>query len=174
MDVNTSGLLALKYDLQGHYDKIVDYLVESGYSVAILSHVIRPGDNDLEQASELYERHLSQPVFLVNRLWSPANVSWLTRQAVVTITGRMHLAILSLVQGTPAVTFASQGKVEGMLALYGLEHYAVDPNSNVASETIKLIAMSDQEPLLSRDRILSISSRLATVAQSNFQSLECV
>ena len=35
------------------------------------------------------------------------------------MTGRMHLAVMALLAGTPPITVATQGKVEGLMRLFG-------------------------------------------------------
>ena len=56
------------------------------------------------------------------------------------ITGRMNLAILGLTVGVPPIIFGTQGKVEGMLKLFGLENLAVSPGFGMAERTIETIS----------------------------------
>ncbi|WP_193340570.1 polysaccharide pyruvyl transferase family protein [Pseudarthrobacter sp. AB1] len=170
--INTSGLLARRFDLDSEYRYITKALLGDGYSVVILPHVIRKGDDDLAAAVRLKEAYPGEDVFLVDRLWSPENVAWLASKASVVVTGRMHLAILSLGQGTPAITLASQGKVEGMLRFFELEKYAVEPRVGMADDIVRLIEFIQFDDAARRDEILSRLQVVVLDARKNFALTE--
>jgi polysaccharide pyruvyl transferase WcaK-like protein len=73
-------------------------------------------------------------VVLVTRVLEPAEVRGLAAGAALVLTGRMHLAILALTQGTPVVVLRTRGKVEGLARMFGLEPYTLDPVPGVGGE----------------------------------------
>ncbi|TDT85944.1 polysaccharide pyruvyl transferase WcaK-like protein [Arthrobacter sp. AG258] len=167
--VNTSGLLARRFDLHSEYVKITEALLDRGFAVAILPHVIRKGDDDLAVARELKLSFGREDVFLVNRLWTPRNVAWLASLSSVVVTGRMHLAILALGQGTPAITLATQGKVEGMLGFFYLGKYAVEPSLRISTEIIELIDSVQHDESARRQTILRRLEQVSSDARKNFR-----
>jgi colanic acid/amylovoran biosynthesis protein len=117
--VNFSGLVPSDGGLEP-YVEAVKALRDRGHGVLLVPHVSRPGADDLPLCRAVAERFaVDDAVVLVDRLLSPAAIRGLTRRARVTVTGRMHLAVMSLMQGVPAVTVATQGKVEGLMDLFG-------------------------------------------------------
>ncbi|WP_130448922.1 polysaccharide pyruvyl transferase family protein [Zhihengliuella halotolerans] len=132
--LNCSGLIARRKDLREEYKKIVRYLQNVDYRVVFLPHVIRDWDDDLSVCREIYNEVGSQDDLLVSERLVPSQVRWLTSAAHLTVTGRMHLAIQSFSKGTPAITLATSGKVEGLYELLGLEIGCVSPDASVAHE----------------------------------------
>ena len=63
---------------------------------------------------------------------SPAEVRGLAAGAQVVITGRMHLAIMSMSSGVPAITFSTHGKVSGLMRLFGVDELCVEPGEDMA------------------------------------------
>ncbi|ANJ26296.1 polysaccharide pyruvyl transferase family protein [Agromyces aureus] len=116
--VNFSGLVPADGGLEP-YVEVVRTLRDRGHGVLLVPHVSRPGADDLPICRAVSERFDGDPeVVLVDRLLSPAAIRGLTRRARLTVTGRMHLAVMSLMHGVPAVTVATQGKVEGLMDLF--------------------------------------------------------
>src|SRR6185437_13768450 len=109
----------------------------AGQNVVLLPHVIRDGDNDLDASWRVYrslsERHT---VVMIDRLLSPACVARITADSELVITGRMHLAVLGLAQGVPAIVLSTQGKVAGMLARFGLRDMSIEPGNDTADSVI--------------------------------------
>ena len=121
--LNISGLISKKIDLAEDYAEIIEYLISSNYSVLLLPHVIRAGDDDSEAIAALtnYWPETNENVHRVDYLLEPGQVKALVSQVDVVVTGRMHLAVIALSAGVPTITFGTQGKVEGLLALVNLE-----------------------------------------------------
>ncbi|KJL40332.1 colanic acid biosynthesis protein [Microbacterium trichothecenolyticum] len=123
--VNASGLVGAAVDA---YTETVALLRGHGYRVAIIPHVSRHGADDLPLCRTIAERFEGDDgVTLIPRLLSPGEVRGLGARADIAVTGRMHLAVMSLMAGTPAVTVATQGKVEGLMSLFGTPQLCVEP-----------------------------------------------
>ncbi len=120
----------------------------------LLPHVLRTTADDLSACRAVFDRVGSDGVILVEEMLSPSAIRGLTRRASLTITGRMHLAIMSLAQGTPAITLATQGKVEGLMRLFDWPELCVSPKSGMAGEIIRVadaaVASPDTEERLRR------------------------
>ncbi|WP_170206083.1 polysaccharide pyruvyl transferase family protein [Klugiella xanthotipulae] len=125
--LNISGLIARGIDQRPEYRRIVEQVQSLGLSILYLPHVIRPGDSDLEPCVELFEECGRPRDYLQRMLLSPEQVQYLAVRAEFSISGRMHLSILSLNNGTPAITLATAGKVEGLCELFRLPELTVQP-----------------------------------------------
>jgi polysaccharide pyruvyl transferase WcaK-like protein len=94
-------------------------------STAVLAvpHDMRGTPSDVDLAVEIAARLESVGVVAhaVRHELSPGEVMTIAGEARLTVSGRMHLTILSLAAGTPAVTIAYQGKVAGLYAAMGLD-----------------------------------------------------
>jgi len=167
--VNFSGLVPAGG--LGPYVEVVHALRERGHGVLLVPHVSRPGADDLPLCRAVGERFADDDgVVLVGRLLSPATIRGLTRRARVTVTGRMHLAVMSLMHGVPAVTVATQGKVEGLMDLFGMPGLCV-PTEALAGSLARVVGdTADAAEHLSA----TIAGRLSAVgdlAGRNFAGL---
>lgn len=129
--VNVSGLIASRNPrhLQD-MGSVVRYLTQAGFGVIILPHVWRSEGGDNDATRELGQNFASDPnVMVIDRLSTPTEVRGVVAEAELVVTGRMHLAIQALAQGTPAITLATQGKVSGLYEMLSLPELAVDPDS---------------------------------------------
>lgn len=123
--VNASGLVDATVEA---YTETVALLRGHGCRVAIIPHVSRHGADDLPLCRAIADRFAhDDAVTLIPRLLSPGEVRGLGARADLTVTGRMHLAVMSLMAGTPAVTVATQGKVEGLMSLFAAPQLCVEP-----------------------------------------------
>ena len=75
---------------------------------------------------------------------APSTMTWCSprssssrRRAALSITGRMHLAINSLSHGTPAITLATAGKVEGLAEMFGMPELCIEPRPGCAEQIIR-------------------------------------
>jgi polysaccharide pyruvyl transferase WcaK-like protein len=134
--VNASGMIARRMDLRDDYGHVIRHLHELGLAVVFLPHVLRDGDDDLIECAALYQQHGASVDLLVDQKLSPAQVKGLAARAFMSITGRMHLAIMSLSHTTPVLTMATVGKVEGLYELFGLARLVVDPRPGCAEDII--------------------------------------
>ncbi|MBS4753306.1 polysaccharide pyruvyl transferase family protein [Nocardioides sp. zg-ZUI104] len=165
--VNASGLVASATMIR-EYVTAVSALRARDFAVLLVPHVLRQGDNDLNACSDVYSHfHADPAVHLVTRLMQPAEVSWIVSEAEAVFTGRMHLAILSLNHGTPPCVVSTQGKVEGMLSLFGLERYSLEPTVGLGSRAFDSILELTQDGL--RDRLVTIHPTVRDMALSQFR-----
>src|SRR5690606_35734705 len=111
-------------------------------------------------------------VLMTERLLSPAEIRGLTAGATLTVTGRMHLAIMSLYSGVPAITLATQGKVEGMMRLFGAEFLAVEPRPDFAERIVTLIQQVLTRPDDLRQHLHSKLPAVRTLARRNFDAAQ--
>jgi polysaccharide pyruvyl transferase WcaK-like protein len=138
--VNVSGLVDSLGSLNMEYVKICQSILAYGIAVVLLPHVFREGRNgDLEACQRLYEKLDSHYVYLVEEMLTPAQIRGMAKSAEFTITGRMHLAIMSLHMGTPAIAMATQGKVEGLMEMFELSQMCVTPGQSMSEEVVHLI-----------------------------------
>ncbi|GAA1982701.1 polysaccharide pyruvyl transferase family protein [Microbacterium pumilum] len=137
--VNISGHIGRRVDLVPDYVRVVRFLRDRGLAVVILPHVVTPSADDRIPSARLRAEFGSDDVHLVDRVPTPAEVRGLTARAVVTVTGRMHLAIMTLLHGTPAVTLATQGKVEGLMAMLGTPELCVSPVAGVSTLIVDVL-----------------------------------
>ena len=156
--INVSGLIGSTWQFGGldsyikEYEIIVRKLLSNNFSILLVPHVVREGAaNDMPFCRELYARFKSEDVALVDRVLTPAEVRGLVRLSVLTVTGRMHMAIISLSQNVPAITLATQGKVEGLYRLIGTPDMCINPVSGfgrVAAE-LALYVTENKRKLIS-------------------------
>jgi colanic acid/amylovoran biosynthesis protein len=137
--VNVSGLLAARGDQTADYVTIVEALRRRGLHVLLLPHVSRSTGDDVPACAAVAGRVGSADVTTVDRLLTPAQIRGLTARASVTVTGRMHLAVMSLMNDVPAVTLATQGKVEGLMQLFGVPDLCVVPGPGFAATVVEVL-----------------------------------
>ncbi|WP_322409951.1 polysaccharide pyruvyl transferase family protein [Microbacterium invictum] len=137
--VNASGLIARSVDQVPEYAAVIRHLRGRGLSVILLPHVLRETADDRSACRAIFDVVDQDGVRLVDEPLSPSTIRALAAVAQVTITGRMHLAIMSLAQGTPAVTLATQGKVEGLMSLFDWPELCVAPAPGMAEDIIRVV-----------------------------------
>lgn len=170
--VNVSGLVMARADLLEDHVAVVQELLQLGCDVVLVPHVIRPGDDDSAACGEVFGRFVDEPrVRLVDERLTPRAVAWLAGRATVVFTGRMHLAILALSQGVPAVVLATQGKVSGLLELFALDELALEPISGFAESAAPLLrhAVLSGEPT---SRVREALPRARELSALNFDGLQ--
>lgn len=127
-------------DLVQGYIRLVSTLMRQAKASAVLvPHDVRGDRSDVTLAEEILRgldddlssrTHLFQP-------GKPGGVKAVLREADLLITGRMHAAILGVLSGTPAISFAYQGKFEGLY-----RHLDLDPGKYV----FDLSDLQDDQP----------------------------
>lgn len=137
--VNMSALIERSHDQIPEYEKIVRHLLSSGYEVLLLPHVSRLNGDDLGLLAVLHSRIADDRVDLVGGLPTPAEVRQLCASASVVVTGRMHLGVLALTEGVVPIILSTQGKVDGLMALFELTEFVVEPDKGIGSEVIDRI-----------------------------------
>lgn len=170
--VNVSGLVHARRDLVDPFSTLVAHLRRRGLRVVLLPHVRRPGGDDVAVCRQVAAGFAGDDgVRLVDGIWLPEQVRGLVDGAHLVLTGRMHLAIMALSRGVPAVCLSTQGKVEGLMDLFGTGHLSVEPDGDLAA---RLVAVAD-EALDTRDelaaRIAARSVQVKALSLKNFQGL---
>lgn len=122
--INANPRIAVTYpEQESAYIELVSRLISGGYSCLMLSNDSRGGHHsETAYLKELFEANLGDPrVHLVSHVLLPGDVVEVAESCILTVTGRMHLVILSAVGGTPSVALEYQGKFEGLYELLGFD-----------------------------------------------------
>jgi polysaccharide pyruvyl transferase WcaK-like protein len=168
--VNVSGLIEARTNQRDEYARIVSALRRMGLDLAFVPHVVRGGDGDSEVTALVYGELGGVADFFVSEELTPSQVRELTRGAEVVVTGRMHLAILAATVGTPAVTLATQGKVDGLYDLLGLDAFVVSPTPGFGERVSEVLATYDRHAV--RAQIEGRVPQLQRLAAANFVPLD--
>ncbi len=170
--INASGLVG-SGDSQVHdYATIIAELRADGMRVIIVPHVSRPGADDLPLCRRIAAEFADDPsVSLVERLLAPAQIRGLAARASVVVTGRMHLAVMALLAGTPPITVATQGKVEGLMRLFGWRELCVQPGDGFAARVEPVLRGILDDPEGARARLLESRAGVVALAAANVDGL---
>jgi len=169
--VNVSGLISRDVDQSVEYVEIVEHLLSIGYAVLLLPHVSRPDADDVVSCVAIQQRVGADRVALAPELPTPAQVRGLTEVADIVITGRMHLAIMGLWSNTPAITLATQGKVEGLMELIGAPELCVEPTRGFGAEVVERLSTILPGDSPTRVAITEARPRLEALSLVNTQGL---
>jgi colanic acid/amylovoran biosynthesis protein len=178
--VNASGLVGAGESVLAEYDRIIARLRDRGLHVLVLPHVSRPGADDLPLCTAIAERAQaageanSPPVTLVPRLLAPSQIRALAAGATVVVTGRMHLAVMSLMAGTPAVTLATQGKVEGLMGLFSAPYLCVEPGPGLDERVIERLDRVLADPRVTRDELRGRLPEVIALAGANVDGIRAL
>lgn len=139
--VNVSGLIASRVNLTKDYVEVCRHLATLGYFIVLLPHVTNPGGDDRQAIAGVAKALSSEGIehHVVHQLCSPAEIASIARHASLVVTGRMHLSILSMNNGTPAIVLGTQGKVEGLLLDVGVPQFLVQPHPGMAADIIEAL-----------------------------------
>ena len=85
----------------------------------------------------------------------------------------MHLAVMSLMHGVPAVTVATQGKVEGLMELVGAPELCV-PTDAIATTLPRVAGEAADAAEASSARIDAALTRVLELAGRNLDGLAVV
>jgi polysaccharide pyruvyl transferase WcaK-like protein len=166
--VNASGLVG---DRLPAYGRAIEALRAAGHRVLVVPHVSRHGADDLPLCEALVKAAGDPHVQLVPRLLAPAEIRGLAARASVTVTGRMHLAVMSLMAGASPVTVATQGKVEGLMDLFGTPELCVSPGSGFDAELAAAVATVIEREGQLRSRILAALEDVGRLSERNVEGL---
>lgn len=122
--VNASGLVGGGEAQTAAYVEVVRGLHAQGIVPVLLPHVSR-GSADDQDALDRVVAALGTPVRRVRSLQLPDVVRGLVSRATAVVTGRMHLGVMALRMGTPAVIVSTQGKVEGLMEMFDMPECCV-------------------------------------------------
>lgn len=167
--LNVSGLLRQSQDLTEDYIAVIEHLRVLGYHVVLLPHVVKPGSSDLDAVDAVAQRLVDQTnVTTIRETLRPAEVRGLTKNAKVVITGRMHLAVMSLMAGLAPVTLASQGKVQGLFELFEREYLCVQPKPGMKDAIIEALSRALDDGPIDQERLAKVTN----LAELNFAGLQ--
>lgn len=139
--VNVSGLIFKEEHSVADLASIVGHIVAKGFKVVLLPHVSRPGADDIPVCDKLYE-NLSEyhgSIEYIRKLLKPKQIRSLCEGSLFVITGRMHLGVMALSQCKCAFIFSSQGKVEGLLKMFGLPQLEIDSAKVYGDRVMNLV-----------------------------------
>ncbi|MBM4515630.1 hypothetical protein GS432_01300 [Rhodococcus hoagii] len=144
--VNASALIGRSEDQSQAYVALVRHLRSLGYGVVLLPHVIRPNGDDLQELRKVCDFFEGDTeVVLVSELLRPKAVRALCSRSELVVTGRMHLGILALSAGIAPVIFSTQGKVEGVMKLFGLRELVVEPGPEMGAAVVAAVNLIERD-----------------------------
>lgn len=168
--LNASGLIARSVDQVPEYVEVIDDLRRRGIHVVLLPHVLRSTADDLAACRAVAQAAGSEGVTLVETPLAPSVIRRLADRAAIVVTGRMHLAVMSLSRGVPAITLASQGKVEGLMRLFDWPELCVAPAAGMAERIRGVIDAALADPA-TPERITRGAARARTAAAANIERI---
>jgi polysaccharide pyruvyl transferase WcaK-like protein len=169
--LNASGLVGRSMDQVSEYEEIVRSLLDRGLIVVLLPHVVRASADDSAACRAVAERVDDPRVVLITRVLDPAEVRGLVAGAALVLTGRMHLAIQALWNSVPAITLSTQGKVEGLMQLFGTATLCVEPGPGLAKRILPVAADLLARPEHHRRTIAGRLPAIVTLSHQNFVAL---
>lgn len=137
--VNVSGLIGRTLNQVAEYRIIIDHLRSLGRHVLLVPHVRSQLADDMVACAAVADAVGSDGVTFVDRMLTPSEIRGLASVAEFVITGRMHLAIMALWSGKPAITLATQGKVEGLMELFESTELCIEPTSGFGARILPVI-----------------------------------
>jgi len=170
--LNTSGLINRRHDLVADYGAVVNELHERGARIIFTPHVDRSWDDDFAMARKVHAAFGNGEDYVVEQLLSPAQVRNLATYANLVVTGRMHLAILSLSQTTPVICLATHGKVEGLFEFFELPDLVVEPRPGCGEQLVGRVAHALDHADEIRTQLDSRLPGVVEFSRQNFALLE--
>lgn len=167
--VNASALVARGLDQIAELRAVIDAILASGRNVVVLPHVQRGLHGDIEEGARLAQGYPEDRVLFIDRLLEPSEIRSLTEKAEVVVTGRMHLAIMALSQGTPALVVSTQGKVEGLAELFDTPDLLLEPAPGFGATAIE--RMAPERLRVFRRRVAERLPMITNMASGNFEGL---
>lgn len=167
--VNASGLVGSSPAQTAAYVDVVRAILDKGIVPVLVPHVARGSADDQDALDQLVDA-LDTPVPRIRSLQLPDVIRGLCSRATAVVTGRMHLGVMALRMGTPAVIVSTQGKVEGLLEMFDVPECCVDPGPGLSALPAATAAVIDN-----RDTYVSkIEQQLPAVielAERNFEAV---
>jgi colanic acid/amylovoran biosynthesis protein len=169
--INLNSLVEKHVKQVRPYESVVRTLLDGGYSVAVVPHDPRNSPSDVDLAQALKNRIGSAHFTVAPIGLSPTRIHRLAARASLVVSGRMHLAILSLLAGTPAISISYQGKVEGLYSLLGLSDLWISPSETFEVDLFAVIehALENEQDI--RGRLAGSLPRLRALSARNFENL---
>lgn len=142
---------------------------DSRIGIVLLPHDRRGPVNDYDLAHRILDRLPTDRATVADFVHDPSHARWVAQHLDVMVSMRMHAAIAALAEGIPVAVFGYQDKAEGMLALFALEHWVLDPEAvltdpdHFAAKTLELLEGRQQLGQQIRSHLPSV---LASAAQA--------
>lgn len=170
--VNASALVGGLIDQVGAYVSVIERLSNAGLRIVLLPHVCRPDNDDFTAVGDIAGRltHL-QNMVVASRLPSPAEVRGLVKGAEFVITGRMHLGVMALSLAVPAIIVGTQGKVEGLMEMFGIQELCVFPDEKFDAELLRAVTLLLTQKSMYVEQVSSHSDLVLRRARLNFDGM---
>jgi polysaccharide pyruvyl transferase WcaK-like protein len=83
----------------------------------------------------------------------------------------MHLAIIALSAGIPAITLATQGKVEGLMSMFGMPHLCIEPRNGFSADVTSAAGKILLDRAFWRHRVVGRLEAVRARSRRNFAGL---
>ena len=150
LGLNLNGHQNRNFNFFETYVHIIDFALNAGWSIGLLSHDSRSGVSDLDLAQALVSMFPAKPVRLLQKGEYFFETRDICSQMDLVITGRMHIGILSMSVQTPAAIVESGaiGKVSGLLEMLSLEELRIEANGQLYEAATRVLStFEDMSPL---------------------------
>lgn len=151
-------------------------LEDKHLAVILLPHDNRPGVNDNIFLAMLYERLVAQypdRVYWCDRVFRADQIKSIVGLVDCVFSCRMHLAIASLGQGVPVMSFVYQGKFEGLWQLFGLPcRYCLEAPNSQPEHFLREFRQFLQDNCELRDLISARLPHVRMLAEKNFKDIK--
>lgn len=111
--------------------------------VVVLPHDTRGTPSDFDCARSIVEILPPGRAVAASHVRGPGDVRWITSRLDALVSCRMHAAIAGLAEETPVMILGYQDKAEGMMELFGLDRWVVDPQVALGSPEVFLHHVTD-------------------------------
>lgn len=171
--LNVSALIAERYDYLEEHRCVVDALLTNGWQVILLPHVWNPSSDDRVVVRALFESLESRDsVHLMSEALSVAQERTLLSTVDLVVTGRMHLAVLSLLEGVVPIVISTQGKVSGLLKFFDLEDHCIDFSEGYGSRIASIVAGPESTLREAQGKVKKRLPGVVAAARLNFRGYE--
>lgn len=166
--VNASGLVGKICKQADAYAAVTDKLAKLGHHTILLPHVIRTSGDDLNECKDVFRTTGGASLTLVKELLLPAEVRALALRSRLVVSGRMHLGVIALSLGVPAILVATQGKVEGLAKMFDISELIVTPDRDLPDRLLGAVDTALLCETAIRKKIGLQLDSASTLARLNF------
>ncbi len=142
------------------------------FAFVLISHDLRDYNSDITILTDLYNKctqKLNSKLFLIEKRIMASEIKYIAGMLDVVVTGRMHLSIASLGQGTPIGCMVYQGKFQGLFNHFDLpEKYLFNPREcDTESELLDFITLIVGERNIIKDIVTSNLKHVKSLSKEN-------
>ena len=163
--------------LVNHYADTLTQIIQTNPHVSFLlmPHDTRGKMSDAALADAIFQALPSEVQARVMPMPMPCRASEIKATCAyldLVVTGRMHLAIASLGQGTPAAGMTYQGKFEGLFQHFGIADVTISPEEALKPDKLYefINQMIDKRDYL-RQQVQDALPEVKALAQKNFKTI---